>query len=64
MTYDIQDFRKNPDATPIKDIDTLDPMKYKPNGRSYDQGTLKLRIMIRWARETWLNLLVRWLIRV
>ena len=28
MTYDIQDFRKNPDVTPVKDTDTLDPVKH------------------------------------
>ena len=36
----------------------------KPRGRPYDQETLKLRILNRLARENWLNLLVRWLIRV
>ena len=36
----------------------------KPRGRPYDEETLKLRLLNRWARDTWLNLLVRWLIRV
>ena len=27
MTYDIQDFRKNSDVTPVKDSGTLDPVE-------------------------------------
>ena len=28
VTYDIQDFQKNLDVTPVEDIDTLDLMKH------------------------------------
>ena len=31
-TYDIQDFRKNSDVTPVKDIGTSDPVKTQNPG--------------------------------
>ena len=42
MTYDIQDFWKNSNVTPVRDIGTSDLVKtHSPGGRPYDQETLK-----------------------
>ena len=32
VTYDIQDYRKNSDVTPVKDTYTLDPVRLSPGG--------------------------------
>ena len=47
VTYDIQDYQKNSDVTPVKDTDTLDQWEHKPKVRPYDQETLK--------RGEWMN---------
>ena len=41
VSYDLQDFWKNSDVTPVKDTDTLDQWEHKPRGRPYDQKTIK-----------------------
>ena len=45
VTYDIQDFQKDLDVTPIKDTSTLDQWQHKPRGCPYDQETLKTKRM-------------------